>query len=141
MDDLSALQGQWKIQISVHHILSDRHEEVWLIDIPKDAVSLSLEVWDHDELLIDWVEHVAMACCVDADALCASLVREDLDKWILTLMLQDEGLVLDQVVAQLATLVDEQEEGVGKSDVDDRRITSTERETDIRGAFILDQVQ
>ena len=141
MYDLSAFQGQWKVKIGVHHILSDRHEEVWLVDIPEDAVSLSLEVGDHNELLIDWVEHVAMACCVDADALCASLVWEDLDKWILTLMLQDEGLVFDQVVAQLATLVNEQEEGVGKSDVDDRWVTSTKREADIRGALILNQVQ
>ena len=47
-----------------------------------------------------------MACAVNADALGASLVREDFLQWVLTLMLQDEGLIVNQIVAELATLVD-----------------------------------
>ena len=103
--DLRALQGQGQVQIGVHLVASHGHEEVLVLNIPHDRLSLGLEVRDHDQALIDWVEHVAVAGRVDANALCTSLVREDLLERVLALVLEDESLVIDQVIAELAALV------------------------------------
>lgn len=82
-----------------------------------------------------------MARDVDADALGAGLVWEHLDKRVLTLVLQDEGLVVDQVIAKLARLVDQEEEGVRHSNVRDGRIPVAEWEPHILLALILDQME
>ena len=62
----------------MHLVLSHRHKQVLVLNVPEHLVSLSLEVGDHYQTLIDWVEHVAVARGVDADALGASFIREHL---------------------------------------------------------------
>lgn len=125
----------------MHPVTRHGHEQVLIFDVPQDMISLCLEVWNHNQTFVDGVEHVAMACTVDADALCAGLVRENFLKGVLTLVLQDEGLVINQVVTQLATLVDQEQEGVDNSDLDDGRIPISKWEPDIGRAFILNQVE
>ena len=89
----------------MHAVTGHRHKQVLVFNVPEHVLRLGLEVRDHDQALIDWVEHVAVAGRVDANALCTSLVREDLLKRVLALVFQDESLVVDQVIAELAALV------------------------------------
>ena len=108
VDDLRALEGQGQVQIGVHLVSSHGHEQILVLNVPHDCLSFGLEVRNHDKALIDGVQHVAVACSVNANALRASLVREDLLERVLALVFQDESLVVDQVVAELTTLVDQQ---------------------------------
>ena len=83
VDDLRALQRERQVQIGVQSAASYCDEEVLVLQVPQYALGLSLEVRNHNQTLVDWVEHVSVARAVDADALSAGPVWEYLDKGIL----------------------------------------------------------
>jgi hypothetical protein len=139
--NLGPLKRHRQIDVRVHHVSCNRHKEILVLYVPKHAISLSLEVRDHDQGLIDGIEHVSMASSIDANALGSCRIWENLHQRVITLMLKNKGLVIDQVVAQFTTLVNYQQERVCQGNVDDRWVTTSQRESDIGSALIFDQVE
>lgn len=125
----------------MHAVSSHSNEQILVLNVPKHVISLSLEVRDHDQALVHWVKHISVASAVNADALCSSLVGEHLLERVLTLVLQDEGLIINQVIAQFASRVNKEQEGVSKGYVCDGRVTCTEREANIRSTLVLNQMK
>lgn len=51
-----------------------------------------------------------MTCVVHADALCSGEIWENLDNWVLGLVLADCGIVIDEIIPQLACCVKHDQE-------------------------------
>ena len=108
VDDLGTFKGERKVQIGVHAVTSNCHKQVLILNIPQYSISLRVEVGNHDQTLVYWVKHVSMTSAINADTLGACLVGEYLLKRVLGGMLENESLVIDQVVAQLAACINKE---------------------------------
>lgn len=92
----------------MHAVSSHSNEQVLVLNVPKHVISLSLEVRDHDKALVHRVKHISVASAINTNTLCTSFVGENLRKRVLALVLQNESLIIDQIIAQLASRVNKE---------------------------------
>ena len=110
MHDLWPVHSQRLEKIGLHLLLVHSHEKIGIIDIPEDLKSLRLEIRDKDLRVFDRVVEIAIASVVNTNGPCSRLVREDFDDRVLWLVLANDRVVLDQVVLEFASLIDEEQE-------------------------------
>ena len=105
MLDLGAFQSQWSVEVCKHLLPINGHEDVLILKVPKKVDSLCLKVGDHHSRVINWVIEHSISRTINTDAPRSRMVREDPFNRILTSILDELRLVLDQIVHEFARTV------------------------------------
>lgn len=71
VNNLGSFKTHAAVEIGVHLLRINSNEQVWVIDVPKNVVSSSLEIGNEDGRIIYWVVEESISSVINADASCS----------------------------------------------------------------------
>lgn len=119
VNDLLAFERDRDEKISVNLLRINSDEEVPVLKIPQHGFGVRAEVGNHELLIGDRIVESTLASVVNANDAGSLSVREHFGDLVLSLVLHQKRLILDQVVHQFTVCIKHNEERVDDVELND----------------------